>query len=143
MSSLGFFQPLLRVIKSLYSIDENSSSDIKYNSLKHLEYGHLQHASDMEVAASIKRKRRNHPRTKIFYFPEEVENIILNNTSKNNTLDTQINKCLNSIQTLESEVHNSENSTLDTSHSNNGTGFCNTSCVNACSLGGNCTTTLS
>ncbi|KAJ1608962.1 putative signal peptide-containing protein [Cryptosporidium canis] len=143
MSSLGFFQPLLRVIKSLYSIDENSSSDAKYNSLKHLEYEHLQHASNMEVAASIKGKRRNNPRTKIFYFPEEVEGIILNNTSKNKTLEAQIDKCLNSIQTLESEVHSNENLTLDISHSNNGTGCCNTSCVNACSLGGNCTTALS
>ncbi|OII72077.1 uncharacterized protein cubi_01410 [Cryptosporidium ubiquitum] len=117
MSSIGFFNPLLRVFKSFYSTEKNSNSGMKYSYIKHLGYEHLQSASNEEIESNIKEAKPKKIRKKLLFFPEEVDasqnktyERILNNTSRG--------KSFYFVQNLINETNFSENSTSSNNYSN-------------------------
>lgn len=120
MSSIGFFGPLLRIFKSFYSIDKDSSSNTDFSNIKHLCYEHLQSASNKEVEASMEYKRPRRMK-KMLFFPEETTESFFDVTKKNETLHHSENKALNSIQKPANKTISPVNSTLNTDRLNNGT----------------------
>ncbi|CUV05648.1 unnamed protein product [Cryptosporidium hominis] len=106
MSSIGFFNPLLRVFKSFYSMEKNSSSKIRYNYIKHLGYEHLQSASNQEVGSSINHAKSRKLKKKLLFFHEETANTTLNITDNNKILnDTTQKQILNLIQNFTNETN--------------------------------------
>lgn len=102
MSSIGFFGPLLRIFKSIYSMDNNSSSKTDYGNIRHAAYEHLQHASDKEVESSIECNRKRKIK-KVLLSPEELKEAFSNVNEKNGTFkNSGMSKTL-------SHMHKSEN----------------------------------
>ncbi|KAF7459300.1 hypothetical protein HWI79_176 [Cryptosporidium felis] len=89
ISSIGFFNPLIRIVKSFYSIDTNSSSNIQYHSIKHAENTHLQAASDNEISMLIEGKTKRKLKQKLCIFPEELN--ITSQTTLNNSNENELN----------------------------------------------------
>lgn len=75
MSSIGFFNPLIRIFKSFYSIEKNSNSGMKYNYIKHLGYEHLQSASNNDIKINIKSTRPKKVKSKLQFFREEITDV--------------------------------------------------------------------
>ncbi|KAK9172988.1 hypothetical protein CmeUKMEL1_02370 [Cryptosporidium meleagridis] len=106
MSSIGFFNPLLRISKSFYSMEKNSNSGIRYNHIKHLEYKHLQSASNTEVGSSISHAGTRKLKKKLFFFCEETTNTSFNITDNNEILNnTNQKQILNLIQNFTNKTN--------------------------------------
>lgn len=117
IASIGFFNPLVRVARVFYNNSKNSSSNLRYESLNHPEYSHLQAASDMEVTSLIKEKKRRNIKNKSYFFREEIVNFERDNKTIEESKFGQIKKDqLNQIP-LEQIAINEQNLTEISSNS--------------------------
>ncbi|KAH8584169.1 uncharacterized protein ELE39_001672 [Cryptosporidium sp. chipmunk genotype I] len=108
MGSIGFFNPLLRVLKSFYSIEKNSSSRIRYNCINHLGYEHLQSAANKEIKSNINGAVFRKIKKKLLFFDEEVIDTSYNITNKNRILsNTGKKQILNLIQNITNKTSTS------------------------------------